>query len=323
MQIALQYNNDPLASFLANKLKFTPVKFAMFTVISLVIALLAIAFATKTVTGSADTYLQNWVLWVWLFLASPVLSIYYLWIPNVMVSITRYLQGSQVVEIKDEEVSKMQNYYRHPWRVYISILGAVVISWIFYITRSGLGGWSGSGPFQKVVSTLVIFVGGYMASMVVINILLNIWSIRLLLQNKTFQLNPLHPDKSGGLGILSQYSLRTAYLAGVAGILVGISEYRVIALGLTRSYWFVHPFVPLYIFWAVFSFLGPLYVAHIEMKRLKEEKLKTIADQFQKENEEMQRNLSADAETIKQRLEKMKSLKEYVDPPAFSVSILT
>jgi hypothetical protein len=110
---------------------------------------------------------------------------------------------------------------------------------------------------------------------------------------------------------LKDYSLKTAYLAAVLGIMVGLIEYQFITQGVGRVYWFVHLIIPLHVALSMACFFGPLLAAHKSMKNAKEKILNEIAQQFQEDYLQIHANQTKDAETFKKGTEKVKELRAF------------
>src|SRR4028119_153374 len=102
MQFADQYNNDPLAQLFVTRMRLTPVRFAILTVLSALISSAFVAYITDTLAT-----LSSWSSGVWLLIFTPSLSGYYLWVTTSMEKIVRYLRDSEVVDIVDGEVSSL------------------------------------------------------------------------------------------------------------------------------------------------------------------------------------------------------------------------
>ncbi len=196
----------------------------------------------------------------------------------------------------------------------LALGSAVTFSIFVFITRSGLNdSWTGSGILPALAVTITTFVMVYMGSMLVLNLITNVRVIHSILESKELQLNfnPLHPDRCGGLHSLSDYSLKTAYLAAVLGILVGLIEYQFITQGVGRVYWFVHLIIPLHLALSMACFFGPLLAAHRGMRKAKDELLHEIARQFQTDYSQIRLSLTKDAETFKKGNEKIKELRAF------------
>ncbi len=151
-----------------------------------------------------------------------------------------------------------------------------------------------------------------MTTMIGLTLLLNIWSLNRILKDKTLHLRPLHSDECGGLGFLGTYSLKTVYLAVVAGLVISILEYRLILSGVSYQYHYllIHLSVPLYIIWAIFSFLAPVFVAHIGMERAKNEEFDKISKQYLNDYSRICGDLTKDAGELEKATSKLKKLQE-------------
>ncbi|NJR65957.1 MAG: hypothetical protein HC772_12555 [Leptolyngbyaceae cyanobacterium CRU_2_3] len=165
--------------------------------------------------------------------------------------------------------------------------------------------------------TVATFGVIYIGSVLVLNLIANIWILHCIfeeeLKQKELKVNPLHPDRCGGLRSLSDYALKTAYLAAVLGIMVGFIEFQFITRGTGQIYWFVHLIIPLDILLSITCFFGPLLAAHRGMRRAKENLLDEIAKQFQTDYSKIHSSLTGDAETLKKGAEKIKELRAFYD----------
>ena len=121
-----------------------------------------------------------------------------------------------------------------------------------------------------------------MGSILVLNLIMNIWILHRILVKKKMNINPLHPDRCGGLRPLSTYALKTAYLIGVLGFMVGLIEYQFIIQGLGKEYWFVHLIIPLHFTLSISCFFGPLLAAHEGMSNAKEQLFHEMLANFMK-----------------------------------------
>ncbi|MBD2177364.1 hypothetical protein H6F42_10620 [Pseudanabaena sp. FACHB-1998] len=305
------YKNDPLASFLINKCKLNPISFAVVSVITTFVVFVTIAWYTNTLVSTKDGQIGFWQdpsIWVWEFLFKPVLLGYYLWESDVVKRLLQEFVTSQTIEITDSDIHLALKVHQTKWRNFISILISLMGGIIYFVSRSDLKSWGSSGILQKIASTLFGIFSTYATSMLLLGLTLNIWIIQKVLKNKDLKINPLHPDRCGGLSCLSKYSLKTAYLAGVFGVMIGFTEYRVITQELIEKYWILHMSIPIYILISLICFFGPLLVAHKQMKEAKDRMLTNIAQQFQYDYMQINTNLSLSAEELKKEIAKIGEL---------------
>jgi len=272
---------------------------------------LLIAWISNTVwSQQGKGLLDDPIPWVATLFANPIVWGYYLWSYHALIKVINNLEVSDVIETHQSEIDEiLLKMYCKKWRKFLALFNAVFFSILVFTIQIGLQGrWVGSGFLPNIVVAIDTFAGVYMGSMLVLNLVTNIRIFHKILESKSLRVNPLHPDRCGGLRSLSDYSLKTAYLVAVLGIWVGTIEYQFIG---KQGYWFVHLIIPLYIFISTMCFFGPLWTAHSGMKKSKEELLNQIARQFQTDYSNIHSTLSNDAEKIKQGIEKVQQLRNF------------
>jgi hypothetical protein len=311
------YRSDPAAYLFINKLHLSPLSFGLFSSAIATGFYLFMAWVSNTLYSQPGQVglLEDWLPWVSILFFNPVVVGYYLWSFQAIENVIKDLEASDVVETNKPEIyQNALNPYYQRWRTLLALGSAVTFSIFVFITRSGLNdSWTGSGILPALAVTITTFVMVYMGSMLVLNLITNVRVIHSILESKELQLNfnPLHPDRCGGLHSLSDYSLKTAYLAAVLGILVGLIEYQFITQGVGRVYWFVHLIIPLHLALSMACFFGPLLAAHRGMRKAKDELLHEIARQFQTDYSQIRLSLTKDAETFKKGNEKIKELRAF------------
>lgn len=303
------YHFEPVAYLLIEKLRLTPVSFGLWSLIATTGLNLLTAWISNTLWFQQGKGLLNDPIpWVATLFANPIVWGYYLWSYHGLIKVIDNLEASDVIETNESEIDGiLRDMYCRKWRKFLALLSAVSFSILVFVTQLGLRDrWAGSGFLPNIVITVDTFAGIYMSSILVLNLITNIKIFYKVLESKSLKVNPLHPDRCGGLKSLSDYSLKTAYLVAVLGIWVGVIEYQVIG---KQGYWFVHLIIPLYIFVSMMCFFGPLWTAHRSMKKSKEELLNQIARQFQTDYSNIHSTLRNGAETIKQGIEKVQQLR--------------
>lgn len=311
------YRSDPIADFIFQKLRLSPVSFGLLSVLLAIGIYLFVAWVSDTLwTKPGQTgLLQDPIPWVLIFLICPVVYGYYLWSFEAIDHVIRNLEASDVLETDSDEIDKISyQAYSQKWRKLITISSSVIFSIFVFSTRQGLkNSWTSSASLPIATVTIATLVTVYMGTTVVLNFITNIWILHQILGKKGVKLNinPLHPDRCGGLQALSDYALKTAYLVAVLGILIGAMEYQYITQGVGTEYWFVHLTIPMYILLSIACFFGPLLAAHRGMQTAKRELLHQIARQFQTDYELIHNSLQGDAKALKEGSEKIKEIRAF------------
>lgn len=316
------YRFDPIAFLLLEKFRLAPVTFGLWSMAGGSGLYLLTAWASDTLWSKPGQMglLQDWFPWIWVLFIVPVVLGYYLWSFQAIDRVIQELEASDVLEIDATEIEAINQIalrgYQSKWRKLLALGSAIIFSIFVFMTRFGLSNsWTSSHLLPILMITVATFVVVYMGSVLVLNLMTNIWILHHILkrelERKEFNVNPLHPDRCGGLRSLSSYALKTAYLVAVLGIMVGFIEYQFILRGSGQANWFVHLIVPLHVLLSIVCFFGPLLAAHRGMKRAKEELLREIAKQFQADYSQIHSSLVGDAEALKKGSEKIKELRAF------------
>lgn len=316
------YRFDPIAYLLSEKLQVSPPLFGLIALLGGTVVYLLTAWISGTLWSKPGQVglLRDWLPWLWVLFINPVVLGYYLWSFQAIDTVIHDLEASGVFDVDNSKVTDINRIalgaYKAKWRIVLAIASASIFSTYNYVTRSELGGWTSSHPLPIAMITLFTAVVVYMGSLLVLNLIANIWIVHRILEQQLnqqdFNVNPLHPDRCGGLRSLSDYALKTAYLVAVFGIMVGFIRYQFVGQGTGQTIWTVDfLMIPLFIVLSVISFFGPLVAAHRGMKLAKEGLLREIAKQFQADYAQMHTRLAEDAETLRQGTEKIQELRAF------------
>lgn len=309
------YRSDPIASLLVENIHLSPLGFGLLSIPMTTGLYLLAAWVSNTLWSKSGQVglMEDWFPWIWVVFINPVVLGYYLWSFQAISNVIQDLEASDVVETNTLDIDRIAlNPYYQWWRKFLALGSAVSFSIFVFSTRPSLkNSWTSSEPLPALTVTIATFTIVYMGSMLVLNFITNVWILHRLLERKELNVNPLHPDRCGGLRSLSDYSLKTSYLAAILGIMVGFIEYQFITQGVGRVYWFAHLIIPLHLILSMACFFGPLLAANRGMKKAKEKLLHDIARQFHADYSQIHASLTGDAETFKKGTEKIKDLRAF------------
>ena len=189
------------------------------------------------------------------------------------------------------------------WRMILSSIIALLFGVVFFFflyTKESSGG----NPvfiIPVIGHSLAFLLGSYMAMMLVLALITNIWALNQVFKEN--EINIAHPLRYSGLNALSDYSLKTVYLAAMFALMIALFIYRYgnfnlcdigalnIQLFKVESwqglcqirlyYLMVYTGFPIYLVVALSCFFLPLYTAHQRMKEAKEKLLNDIAIRYQ------------------------------------------
>ena len=255
------YLDDFLAKWLINVCHLDFIKFS----IALAIIISSTCLLTAWVSGVLNShsgnvgFLQDWLGWFWAIVVHPVLGGAYLWSATALSSLGYKLKKIDNVNLTVQELDPLFQNSNYPWGKFLALGIAVFGSIIYYSLRSDLNTWTSSAFLPKLATSVFVLLAIYMANMLALNLVINIVKIYRLFDGKEIQLNPLHPDRCGGLKPLSEYSLKTAYIAAIFGLMLGLGWYRFLANQTEfQKYWFLIILTIMYIFASLICFFVPL-----------------------------------------------------------------
>ena len=270
-------------------------------------------------TGKVIAYWFPIVLW-WL-LIGPILYYYYLWSFTAVTGVIEKLQQSKVIQSFDNNQSSIDEirylfyrFYSHSlwlkWMRLFAALVAVCIGILVFILPFKNEIYNPTALPRLFISLPAIAIA-YCGLILASNLIANIQILFFLFnkQRTKIKINPLHPDRCGGLSPLSAYSLKTAYLAAPLGLWVGILEMKIVRSQEMPEYF--HFVIILYICLSLTVFFGPLAAAHQQMRNAKDEQLSRIADQYLDDYPSVFEHMEADSANLDERIKKLEALRRF------------
>jgi hypothetical protein len=324
------YDGDPLARLLIERMRLTPLK------IALLVLLLSFSYSLMLSYAASGPYyfFGNTTSLIWAFVINPIMAGFYLWGSMEMPFLLTDLRDSGAITLNEKEVSDIADIYKNPWRMIFSSVIALLLSIVFFFflyTKES----SGENPVFVIPifgHSLAFLLGTYMATMLILALITNIWSLHNVFKDK--DINIAHPLGYGGLNALSGYSLKTVYLAAIFALMIALFIYRygnfslceieVLKIQLFKmASWqglcqvrlyhlMAYVGIPLYVLAASSCFFLPLYTAHQRMKESKEKLLNDIAIRYQK-NYERAGSKVEDAGLLAEEIGRIKGIQEFYD----------
>ncbi len=309
------YRTDPLARLLIGRLRLTPLSLALIMGTLMFGIQALVAQATGQLLSAPDHvgFLQDPGSLIYTLFFNPVLAGFYLWGANAISDLLSHLQRSEVVDISDEDAAIVERMYGRPWRLLLALTVAPVVGAIYAVARSDVKGWAGNTLASRVVTIAGFTAGTYAGTMLIMALLLNVLILRQIFRGKELRVHPLHPDRCGGLRPLSTYSLKTAYLVAIFGLMLGMTEYRYITTGIIGKYWVLQLAIPAYVVGSAIAFFAPISTAHAGMARAKERLLHDIACQFQADYLAARSTLGGSPGGLKDGIDKIEELQTLYD----------
>ena len=113
-------------------------------------------------------------------------------------------------------------------------------------------------------------------------LIINLRGVRKFVQSKEIKINPWHPDKCGGLKIISEYMITATYLVGLIWFMAFLSIYQFYKKELINQFPYMLSIIPILVLFSSTCFMWTLYVVHKEMEKSKEKFLGPFAQELDK-----------------------------------------
>lgn len=320
-------------------MRLSPLSMGAATILLSVIIYFTTALLSKSLLESTrlDGYYylpllstHDFLPWVVAVGIVPVVLGYYLWSFGSLNEVITQLSDTGVISLSEDDIDALsrrtKKLYESRAKRLLMLLSATIFSYFVFCTRHSFTlpidgfryySWTAT-PLAQVVVTTVTFPVVYMGTGLVLNLLANISLLHTLfareLSQDEFRVNPLHPDRCGGLRPLSRYSLKTVFLCATTGLLVGLIVLQQLRGDSANLQDIAPQYIALLVIEVVFSgvlFFGPLWQAHDGMALAKEKLLGLIAHEYDREYGKGLDNITDDIAVITKHAEKIAALKRF------------
>lgn len=306
------YQSDPFARFLLDVVHLTPKGFALIALAWAaalhIVAPVAIMAAMPGTYGEDgwEKYLlylaQTGLVALNLFIC-PVLVGFYLWVSRAPRGLFSQLFDSRVFKVDANQKLAMSKQlgtlYSQRWAGKAALLAVALfvmwyVSWFHFgaprfgdvpiqseAAKSLLGGFEGRVDVGQLAVSPGILVLIYFFIMLVLRAGQTIWGLYLTFRTVAVVVEPLHPDKCGGLRPVNRYAVTCSYLIAAGGFGLGLGAFSAAFRGgLSTEYW-LYAMIGIYIILAPLVFFLTLGSAHEAMKASRDRYLDTISRRFQ------------------------------------------
>lgn len=306
-------SGDPLATFLIIKWKWSPIKSSVIVYLVAIVSSLIIAIATKTLQPSGkveNALFQDYMYWITESIVVPMAWGYYIWIFNAPEELLKKLKSNKVVNITDEKIEKSNLLFSNPIFVWLSVVGGILFGSMYYKQ------WVGTSTFWYSISSFflavrcVIVIGplGYVITSLVIRFILNLIVLNNLLDD--IKLQPLHPDRVGGVQPLGQYALKSVFVWAVGGcVAAGFFFWQNITRPTSEPI-LIYTAAILYCILSPILFLAPAISTHRSMVSAKYRLLREISVEYGKEQDNTLDEMHKNPTNLDNHIDKMKQLKQ-------------
>jgi hypothetical protein len=284
--LVLNTRNDVLLNFLT-RLSLSPIQLGLVVLFIFNIPFFLYAFFTNNLLTHGNVIgLLNDPNFLLLDLISvPVTIAFYLWLPF---GISQVISRLATITSATEEDSSLTPFHKsveslgdiQDQRLWFVIALVVVVVYEIAVTIPQHMNFKNilSTNQAVLVSYEIMYIPAYYATLIIAmrGITFAVWLSRIF-SKFNVMVRPYHPDRAGGLGFIGDYATKTGYMIGTWGlaiITVLFTEGRQLQTG-EQFYLAPLTIVPLglYLVFAPFAFLAPLWNGHLAMKRMRDEQL--------------------------------------------------
>lgn len=299
---------DELASFIIEKKGWGPLQVALFSYISIVISIVIALISGRLFPDPNYLALfEDFLYWAAAVFVLPLSWGYYVWSCVAPTKVLAEIQASGAVTLEEKDIRIASNILENKY--------ATILAWFLSLSLASLGSyqdfiapprWTNGNIFVLVVRVLYTAPTTFAALSAIFRTVSNAKFFREILRNVT--LNPLHPDRAGGLRKLGQYALSTTYPIALAGVIAVISEYFAYLNDTLATSYYLHVILILYIPFSLLTFFAPLSAAHDAMIKAKERLILKISYQFNMDFSLTFNELTQPAKALKDNIEKIEQL---------------
>ena len=242
-------------------------------------ALFGHLYAAQGVPGALD----DWPNLVILLLLVPLVVGYYAWQPAI---IQAMYDGIAVRASRSPAAAARAAELLHPlgWSVWaltaiaVGLLECVI--WLVDLHGRVILTWQNANWLMIASLMPLRFLVFYALVFMLVRQAVVLYGLNRFFLEFSVEIQPLHPDRAGGLRMLGDYVLTNGLLIGVVGLILGLDLLRARANVAVLTPEFYGELIVYFLAAPTVFFLLPLYSAHKRMVEAKHKLLAEIAEQF-------------------------------------------
>lgn len=323
-------SRDPIVRLAAIFRVSRPSKFAV-TYMSLFILSHGIFFAVvyqhdpTSIEAVLKDYLAYWNVFYSVCVIPPV-AFFYAWMYPAVDTLFRDLAKSDVWIDGSQRRQTRRQCRQHERALSTSwvptICSALIVGggmlWevfdSFFHNHSFLSPYRGGSWFVTKASCATIApiaaVGYHLVVVILARGLMAVRGLRRVFRDREIKLQPMHPDKCGGIGCIGDYALRVSYFIAFLGVGVSIAFVNSVYVGKWEANYLVIFSALAYLLLSPIVFFMTLGAAHNRMLDAKKALQKMISDQFSKDYSQLSAKLGESSEVLTPHVEKVDQLRK-------------
>lgn len=176
--------------------------------------------------------------------------------------------------------TKYGNLFRKRFWI-LTVPWTLIVTAVWVTSISGLaleGGIFGLGDVFYWVWFVIIFITAIVSSIGFWGVLVTILAIRGVSREKSLRIDPLHPDKMGGLSTVGSYAIGTTLLFSSGSLYLPLGFQLASGSELATS--FIYLAALLFSAFILLSFLGPTLIVHRRAKSIRNTALGELREKY-------------------------------------------
>ena len=211
-------------------------------------------------------------------------------LPEFLERATELLPRERLAELAERYDAFFADRYRPMTAVLVVMMAYAFVRSTDFLVRVGV--FDAGGPFHYLIFALIVWVGvlagvGFHG---VVTTLLLIWE----LSSMDLSIDPLHPDKLGGLSVVGYYSIRTTVTFSFGSLFIPLA-YQFIAL--SRYAYLIYVIVGFYTLFLLLSFVVPTVKVNRRANELRESVLEGLRAEYRQVEQRLSRNGQVESES--------------------------
>jgi hypothetical protein len=263
--------------------------------------------------------LFDYPTWMFLLLLQPIIVGTYFWLQSSGFEMFSNLLDEGV--FSDQEKAKMEiktacSVIRNDKAPIFITLLSIVFTTIFGLTLTNTGIsspnniWWTSNPIIVICFLPTSFITIYSVLMAIYEVHFYHSTVNKLFRTQDIHLEPIHPDKAGGLGAIGEYASNLGYIIGSIGIIFIISVLYDIQAFITFQDWGLWLYSFLWLLAVPLGIYIPIQSAHKAMVESKEKMLADVSCEFDLTFHRLEKNVAGNITENEKLLSRIKQLQE-------------
>jgi hypothetical protein len=315
----LSLSNDEWLSRILRKSRLTPIRVAEIFLVFILVRdiLLAAYFGALFPSAKSPGLAKEPLAFLMTDLAQAIILGGFCWLQVAGDKLISGLVNENILEFDENlyrELAKGHRHLRSPWLLLIATVLSVGYAAGLILVFPRISGqltypsWGTAHPAIVWIALPVTFMVFYALVMSVLDLIILISVVNRVFRRSRIQIQPLHPDRAGGLAAVGQFSANLGYGMGLIGLTISVGIVNAIVTSYVDYAWLLG--LTIYLLVAPIIFFLPLWSAHVKMADHQKYLVKEVSRAFDEVFAQLRASRSQDPEESEPLLKRMRQLDE-------------